>query len=181
MKQLMENSDYIQYLKGCRKSHLIKLIEEEFNQNLEKINYNSLTDSNAIRWSLVIMNASKISQAPELKHFIRVGEKGEVLEKPAMYEHFLGFNREVVNKDHIREAHHETYDECIAWEKAENDLLFEGATIERQNINLHAYWYALMYKGKVIAATRETVQGEAESTEFMFQHYTIEDILIATK
>ncbi len=110
------------------------------------------------KWAILKHNSKTVSQAPELKHFVRVGENGEILNNP---------------KDLIPEGK-SIVGVAKAWEKAGEDIIFEDSEIV--NVRTFGKRKGIWVKNVCIFWRDSSSVYHLES-----QFKTIEDIIRATK
>ncbi len=110
---------------------------------------------------LIRLHAKFLSKKPELKHFIRVGENGEILEEPVALDHEL---YHIGTGAALKDSHNA---QIKAWEKAGADLISEEA-----EIIIGDTFDEIVFKGVTVASIWTGVQDE-----YQMHFKTIEDVI----
>ncbi len=102
--------EFMDWLAKATNTEVIEFYNKAYNTYLTKAYF--ATKTHQIRFDCSVSQAVFLSQAPEIKHLIRIGDNGEILEKPNM----------AALQEHVSESHK-------AWIKAGEDLIFDNAEI----------------------------------------------------
>lgn len=154
--KLMTNSDCIKWLKTFTEKQLIA-----YTMMLEiPLLRPSL---HTCRWHIIEYNSNIVFQAPELKHFVRVGENGEILEDP---------NPNGGNSTNWHLWTEEYKKRFEAWEKAGEKIVIPGCYNYQTEINDLVY---LMLPNEQPLGNYLNVPGEI--FEFFEEFKTMEDVI----
>lgn len=122
-------------------------------------------------------HAKFLSQAPELKHFVRVGENGEILQRPNGFvkppiKPIYESQNDATTGGVFLAALGESYwiIACEAWEKAGEQILFEDCEIDMTKAHTPITLNGVDIGWKINSEPK-----------YLFEHATIEEIIIATK
>lgn len=152
--KLMPMLDYVWWLQ--------KLSDIDLKAHLNKLGI--IQDETINMWHASCLQATFLSQAPELSMFVPVGENGEILEKP------IGWGSAHDPDNPLPDEYLQSHK---AYEKALERCVFEGAKYE---IIHETRQYMELSIGRAIIGKHWHVNGKPE---FTWYFNTIEDIIIA--
>lgn len=113
-----------------------------------------------------LLHSEFLSQKPELKHFIRVGENGEILTKKWLYESKGEYPQDI---------------RLNMWQKAGEDIIFEGFRIIGSPMDYEYLTTAETPVEAVRSGFTVARRRNGEEWEFNRKFKTIEDVIRATR